>query len=160
MPLYLRAIKPNGLNIVAVSDRDAAIAEQVGAQLRCRAYGDADELLDKETPDFVFAFDIHSEMPVLAMNLINRGIAFSIEKPLGLCAQDIEMVISGRRRDMASTAPFLLFGAIALWGTSIYARFDRRRFRTSPSPLWPDLQTGTSAPLPGCCIRKLRGQDV
>ena len=84
VPLYLEAVKTEGLCVAAVSDTDPACAERVGRELGCSAYMDALELMDKEKPDFVFAFDMHCRMPALAEAIIERKIPFSIEKPLGL----------------------------------------------------------------------------
>ncbi len=89
VPLYLPAVETEGLNVVAVSDPDGGVANRFASQLGCRAYTDGCELMDKEKPDFVFAFDVHSHMPALAKEIIRRGIPFSIEKPLGVCAQDV-----------------------------------------------------------------------
>mgnify|MGYP005777452047 FL=1 len=88
VPLYLEAVKTEGLCVAAVSDPDPACAERVGRELGCSAYTDALELMDKEKPDFVFAFDMHCRMPALAEAIIERKIPFSIEKPLGLKMED------------------------------------------------------------------------
>lgn len=92
-PLYLRAVEQDGLQVVAVSDENQEIAGTYGQELGCRVYQDYRELLDKEQPDFIFAFEKHCNMPRLAREIIARGIPFTIEKPLGLCAQDVEEVM-------------------------------------------------------------------
>lgn len=92
VPLYLPAVESENLKVVAVSDEREDVANKFANQLNCKAYKDANELLDKETPDFVFAFDIHSKMPALAKSIIERKIPFSIEKPLGTCSKDVEEV--------------------------------------------------------------------
>lgn len=78
--------------VAAVSDRDPAMARRWADRLGCEAYDDYRALLDSEAVDFVFAFGPHREMPALALALIERGMPFSIEKPLGICADDVERV--------------------------------------------------------------------
>jgi predicted dehydrogenase len=48
--------------------------------------------LDDVQPDFAFVFGAHAAMPALAMELIDGGIPFSIEKPCGLKASDVANV--------------------------------------------------------------------
>ena len=99
VPLYLEAVEKKGLFVAAVSDPDEALAGRFAARLGCKAYTDAEKLLDEVKPDFVFAFDMHCRMPALAELLIDRRIPFSIEKPLGVSAADAERI-----RDRAKEA--------------------------------------------------------
>jgi predicted dehydrogenase len=92
VPLYLNAFETENLNLAAVSDQNIEFSRGIADQFHCRSYLDWFELLDEEKPDFVFAFAQHSEMPTLAKELISRGIPFSIEKPLGTCANDVRDV--------------------------------------------------------------------
>ena len=94
VPLYLRAVASDRLQVVAVSDPNLALAERTAATLGCPAYADALALLDEQKPDFVFAFAPHHEMPALALALIERGIPFAMEKPMGLNAADVERVLA------------------------------------------------------------------
>ena len=108
VPLYLRAVQSDSLNVAAVSDPNGTLAEHVAASLGCPAYTDGLELLDKEKPDFVFAFAPHHEMPALADALLERGVPFAMEKPMGLCAQDVERVMEKASRKSAFVAvPFV-----------------------------------------------------
>ena len=70
VPLYLEAVEKEGLFVAAVSDPDEALAGRFAARLGCKAYTDAEKLLDEVKPDFVFAFDMHCRMPALAELLI------------------------------------------------------------------------------------------
>ncbi len=92
VPLYLNAAKFQKINIVAMSDPDEEKAKFLAAPFGCPVYIDAIQLLNEIVPDFVFAFAPHNEMPELAMELISRKIPFSIEKPLGLCTEDVKKV--------------------------------------------------------------------
>lgn len=108
VPLYLRAVSSEQLQVSAVSDPNALLAERTASSLHCPAYSDPIRLLDEQKPDFVFAFAPHYEMPDLAMELIRRGIPFAMEKPLGLCAADVERVLSAaEERKVFCAIPFV-----------------------------------------------------
>lgn len=108
VPLYLRAVVPNKLNVIAVSDPDQMIAEKTASSLGCSAYTDWHQLLDNAQPDFVFAFAPHHQMPALALELIRRKIPFSIEKPVGLCSSDVEQVMQAAQENQVFCAiPFV-----------------------------------------------------
>ncbi len=106
VPLYLRAVHSDRLRVVGVSDPNPAIAEQTAAGLSCPAYSDALTLLDAQKPDFVFAFAPHHEMPALADMLLERDIPFAMEKPMGLCAQDVERILK-KGKDAFCAVPFV-----------------------------------------------------
>ena len=96
VPLYLTKM-PAGA-VVAVSDPDEAIARRFADELGCRCYTDYRELTKKERPDFVFAFAPHFEMPELAPYLIQQQIPFSMEKPMGLCLDDVERIAAAAEK--------------------------------------------------------------
>lgn len=90
VPLYLMEL-PQGA-VVAVSDPDEKIAADFAGRLRCNCYTDWRELLDKEKPDFVFAFAPHVQMNEMAMELVARKMPFAMEKPMGMNAQEVREV--------------------------------------------------------------------
>jgi predicted dehydrogenase len=89
---YQPAARLAGVQIVAVSDPDPAIAERVGRGLEARAFADYRELIDEARPDFVFAFGRHCDMAETALTLIGEGIPFLIEKPGGLNLQQVSAI--------------------------------------------------------------------
>ena len=108
VPLYLRAVHSDHLNVVAVSDPNDIIAKNFSTELSCRAYTDSLQLLDTEKPDFVFAFAPHHQMPALAKELISRSIPFSMEKPMGLCPKDVEAIkAAAEQKDLFVSVPFV-----------------------------------------------------
>lgn len=108
VPLYIRAVHSDNLNVVAVSDPNEAIAKKFAADVNCPAYTDWMALLDQEKPDFVFAFAPHYQMPALAMELIRRNIPFSIEKPVGMNFADVEMVMkAAAEKNLFVAIPFV-----------------------------------------------------
>ncbi|MDR0468656.1 MAG: Gfo/Idh/MocA family oxidoreductase, partial [Peptococcaceae bacterium] len=92
MVLFAPAIKSYGLNVVAVSDSDPAIAGAYAGEFKCKTYADPKTLMEQERPDFVFAFDVHADMAALCKTIISEGIAFSMEKPLGINAAEVREV--------------------------------------------------------------------
>lgn len=92
VPLYFRACHKQPLNIVAVCDPDIEKVQPYADKYECACYTDEDKLLDEVNPEFVFAFAPHDQMPALAQKLIDRKIAFTMEKPLGICADDVRKV--------------------------------------------------------------------
>lgn len=89
VPLYLRARKQKDLNFVAMSDPDETKVKPLAMEYDCAWYTDYYQLLDEVQPEFVFAFAPHDQMPDLAKELIRRKIPFSMEKPLGICLEDV-----------------------------------------------------------------------
>ncbi|MCK5806306.1 MAG: Gfo/Idh/MocA family oxidoreductase [Lentisphaeria bacterium] len=85
-PFYMNAMNDLGQPIAAVADVDAemcAFRAEAGA---CDApqYTDYDKLLREVKPDLVFAHAPHDEMTELADWLVDRGVPFHMEKPMGL----------------------------------------------------------------------------
>ena len=108
VPIYLPAVESEKLKVVGFSDPRKDVADRFAAKYGCASYASADEMFDKEKPDFVFAFDVHSKMPELALNLIDRGIPFSIEKPLGLNSDDVRRVkAAAEERGVYCSIPFV-----------------------------------------------------
>jgi len=98
-PLYLDALESAGVRIVAVSDSEQAKGRDIAARFGCRIYESYEELLQRETIDFAFAFGRHSEMPHIAEMLIERRIPFALEKPCGVKAAQV-----ARLRQLAEAA--------------------------------------------------------
>jgi len=97
-PLYYRpAAALDQVTIVGVSDADPVRAEQVGRELGVPSFVDPEQLLESQRPDFAFAFAPHADMPALGAMLVDANVPFVIEKPAGLCAQDVAAL-----RDRAS----------------------------------------------------------
>ena len=88
VPLYLPGIPDD--SVVAVSDENDFIANQFAKKYSCPAYRDYRQMLIETKPDFVFAFAPHYQMKAVAEYLLNENIPFSIEKPAGLNAKEVE----------------------------------------------------------------------
>ncbi len=106
VPLYLVKM-PQGA-VVAVSDPDEEIAGRFAQQLSCKCYTDYKELTETEKPDFVFAFAPHYQMKELAMYLIEKGIPFSMEKPMGMNLAEVkEIAAEAEKKDHFISIPFV-----------------------------------------------------
>lgn len=106
VPLYFPGIPEN--TIVAMSDPDTKLAQKLAEPFGCRVYGDWKTLLDQEEVDFVFTFAPHNEMKDLALELIRRGIPFSIEKPMGMNEQEVaEIAKAAQEADAFCAVPFV-----------------------------------------------------
>ena len=90
MPLYLDALEAPGLRVVGVTDSAQKTGAALAKRFGCEVHGNIDGLLDNQAVDFAFVFGRHIDMPALAGKLIARGIPFSIEKPCGTRAIDVD----------------------------------------------------------------------
>lgn len=88
LPLYLPGL-PEG-SVVGVSDDDSQYAAAIAGPFGCPVYRDYREMILETKPDFVFAFAPHHRMKELALYLLGAGIPFSMEKPCGLDADEVE----------------------------------------------------------------------
>jgi predicted dehydrogenase len=89
-PLFLTPLlEQDGVAVVAVSDPDAGVAQRYAAQLGCKAFTSHVSLCESERPDFVFALAPHSGMAAIAGFLIDEGIPFAMEKPVGINAEQV-----------------------------------------------------------------------
>lgn len=88
LPLYLPGV-PKG-RVVGVSDEMLQIAAVIAKPYNCRIYQDYRKMILETKPDFVFAFAPHCKMKEVSLYLLNANIPFSMEKPCGLNAGEVE----------------------------------------------------------------------
>lgn len=88
VPLYLNGLPEN--SVVGVSDDNPDIAASYAEKYACLAYQDYKKMILDTKPDFVFAFAAHNRMKEVADYLLDANIAFSIEKPAGFNAGEVE----------------------------------------------------------------------
>ena len=92
VPLYLSGI-PEG-TVVAVSDENEGFARNFAKQYNCPTYKDYRELILGSKPDFVFAFAPHWQMKEVSDYLLDANIPFTMEKPAGLNAGEVETLFN------------------------------------------------------------------
>jgi predicted dehydrogenase len=108
VPLYVSELKQSGIHVCGVQDMDQALVSRLARELDCAPYDNIDRLLDEAKPDFVFAFAKHHEMPGLAKNLIDRRIAFAMEKPAGLYFEQVqELANLAKEHNVFCSIPFV-----------------------------------------------------
>jgi len=106
VPLYVNGL--GGMNVVAVSDDRADIAQDYAQRIGCRCYTDYRKLVEEEKPDFAFAFAPHWQMKELSLYLIEKNIPFSMEKPMGLNLKEVEEIAAAAEKSNAFIAiPFV-----------------------------------------------------
>ena len=86
---YLQVLRDLDVDIVGVSDADAALAEDRARRFESRAFADYRAMIDETKPDFVVALGRHIDMPAIARFLIEADIPFMMEKPMGTTAEDV-----------------------------------------------------------------------
>src|ERR1700675_2944679 len=104
---YYEKLASQGIQLVAVSDHTAGVAQRVAGELGCGSYTDYEQMLEREKPDFVFALGAHRDMAAIARNLLDRALPFGMEKPLGLSSAEVAPLAEQARRQQALVAvPF------------------------------------------------------
>ena len=91
---YLRILSGiPGVEFVGLHDPDAAVAAKRARELGAPpVFTDYREMLDKTKPDFVVALGRHSGMAETALHLLERGVPFMMEKPMGLHAGEVSRI--------------------------------------------------------------------
>jgi len=91
---YLRHLvdMPN-IELVGVQDSDSRIAARRAAELGGPAtFTDHRRMLEATRPDFVIALGRHRQMAAIAHDLLDRGLPFLMEKPMGISAAEVATV--------------------------------------------------------------------
>lgn len=155
VPLYFPGLPEN--SVQAVSDASPEIAQRFAKQLNCACYTDWRKLLDEVKPDFVFAFARHCDMKEMALELVARGVPFTMEKPMGMQAQDVtEIMEAAEKARVFCAIPFvwrysdtvvslkeeLLSGKIIHMSYRFIAGPPSRYLETSPWMLHADTAGG------------------
>lgn len=92
-PFYSEPVLPMpDATIVGVSDPDPARATTLAERAKCPVFTDFREMCDKLAPDFAFVLGRHCDMADEARFLIDRRIAFAIEKPCALNATEADEI--------------------------------------------------------------------
>jgi predicted dehydrogenase len=139
--MYVEALRGLHVEVTAVSDRDPSVAARVAGELGCpRSYADYREALERGGFDFAFAFGRHCDMPTVALELIERGIPFAMEKPVACSAHQVTALA-------AEAEARGVFAAVALVQRTIPAMRLVAGWRAS----------GELGRLTHCCMRYIAG---
>ena len=88
-PLYLAALAESGVHVVAVTDPDGTLAEQLAAPLAAASGADIDAVLDQTEPDLAVVLGRHDAMAASARAVAERGIPMVLEKPGALSLAEL-----------------------------------------------------------------------
>ena len=91
---YLRhLVAMPDVKLVAIQDSDAKLVAKRAAEVgNPPTFTDHRRMLAEVRPDFVVALGRHSQMAGIAHDLIDRGVPFLMEKPMGISAAEVEAV--------------------------------------------------------------------
>jgi predicted dehydrogenase len=93
-PLFLSPLLEEvDVEIVGVSDADVQVALRYAEKLACKAFSSYADLCEECRPDFVFALAPHADMHKMADFLIEAGIPFAIEKPVGISEEQVARLV-------------------------------------------------------------------
>jgi predicted dehydrogenase len=110
LPLYLEpALEIDGVEVVGVSDPDAAYVKVLAERLGCTGDTDFRALCRETRPDFVVALGRHCDMVEEAIFLLEEAIPFALEKPCGLNARDAMKLAALEERTGTFAAVPLVF---------------------------------------------------
>jgi predicted dehydrogenase len=93
-PAYLRQlVRMPDVRLVGLQDPSIELAGRRAAEVgHPSTFDDHRRMLDVTKPDFVLALGRHDRMAALALELIERGLPFMMEKPMGLNAAEVARV--------------------------------------------------------------------
>src|SRR5437763_1889163 len=91
---YLRLLAGmDDVQLVGLHDPDAVVvAERAAAVGAPPVFTDYRAMLEKTRPDFVVALGAHARMAETAQYLLDHGYPFMMEKPMGVCAAEVEAI--------------------------------------------------------------------
>ena len=163
---YLTAMPDVAL--VGVQDSDAALAKKrAGEAGNPPTFTDYPRMLAETKPDFVLGLGRHRQMAKIAHDLLDRGLPFMMEKPMGISAAEVESIAEKATRVKGYAAvplfqryqPFAVrarqllaeghFGPVS----HIYVRLNR----PAPAryPAWDSAWMLDPAEAGGGCLRNL-----
>ena len=106
--MHLMSLQKAGAQVIGVSDGDPAIAEEFARKVGCPAFQDYRIMLETTCPEFVMCLGRHVDMPKIARDLLDAGIPFAIEKPIGISADQLSPLVEIARQRRAFVAvPFV-----------------------------------------------------
>ncbi|AOZ01688.1 hypothetical protein BKK81_20110 [Cupriavidus sp. USMAHM13] len=166
---YLKhLVQMEDVEVVALHDDDAEIAAKRARAIGVGAvYADHLAMLDSEQPDFVVALGRHDRMARRAHDLLDRGIDFLMEKPMGRNAAEVRGIVDKATARGAFVAvplpqrdaPFMRkaremlvegrFGRLS----HIYIRMNR--FSSARYPAWDSAWMLDPEASAGGCLRNL-----
>ncbi|HSL51074.1 MAG TPA: Gfo/Idh/MocA family oxidoreductase [Candidatus Deferrimicrobiaceae bacterium] len=154
--------------LVGVQDGDAALARKRAAEAgNPPTFTDYQQMLTETRPDFVLGLGRHRQMAKIAHDLLDRGLPFMMEKPMGLNAGEVESIAekATRLKGYAAVPLFQRYQPFAVRARQLLAegRFGPlshiyvRLNRPAPAryPAWDSAWMLDPAEAGGGCLRNL-----
>jgi predicted dehydrogenase len=113
--MHINALKEAGRKIVGVSAQREEAADQWGTRLGCPVWADLHRLVEETQPDFVVAMAQHADLAAVGGFLLQTGIPFAIEKPLGLNSDQVAPLAEVARRKRSFAAVPLVNRYSPIW---------------------------------------------
>ncbi|HEV8585900.1 MAG TPA: Gfo/Idh/MocA family oxidoreductase [Methylomirabilota bacterium] len=166
---YLRLLAAmDDVRLVGLHDASAAVAaERAAAVGGPPVFTDYGEMLEKTRPDFVLALGQHSRMAATADALLERGVPFMMEKPMGVSAAEVERIAAKAAARHAFVAvplpqryqPFVVRARAMLaggrFGALSHCYFRLNRPTSARYPAWQSPWMLDPALAGGGCLRNL-----
>ena len=127
VPLYARAIAQEH-NVVGVSDADPERVLALAEQWSSPVEADWRRLLELPDTELAYVFSPHDEMAGTCLALVERGIPFVVEKPLGTSLAQLRQVrLAAEQAGVPATVPLVQRGGpvdqwLARAGRPVYQR--------------------------------------
>ena len=154
--------------LVGVQDSDAALARKRAAEAGDPpTFTDYHQMLTETRPDFVLGLGRHRQMAKIAHDLLDRGLPFMMEKPMGISAAEVQSVAekAARVKGYAAVPLFQRYQPFAVRARQLLAegRFGPlshiyvRLNRPAPAryPAWDSAWMLDPAEAGGGCLRNL-----
>lgn len=112
---HLESLLSAGASIAGVWDGQAQVAERVAGEIGCLAYGDWHALFEEVRPDFALIMGRPNETGSMAHWLLEAGVPFAAEKPLGTDASRLAPLVALERGRAAFAAVALVTRYSPFW---------------------------------------------
>jgi predicted dehydrogenase len=166
---YLRILSGlRDVQLVGLHDPRAEVAGKRAAAVgNPPVFTDYREMLEKTTPDFVVALGQHSRMAATAHDLLDRGVPFMMEKPMGVSADEVRGIAEKATAKQAFVAvplpqrlsPFAVRARRMLaegrFGPLSHLYFRLNRPTSARYPAWDSPWMLDPALAGGGCLRNL-----
>ncbi|MCY3863824.1 MAG: Gfo/Idh/MocA family oxidoreductase [Chloroflexi bacterium] len=114
--MHLRSFQlADEVEIVGVSDHQPGVAAAFAQRSGGIAFERYQEMLEATAPDFVIAMGRHVDMPAIALHVLETGIPFAMEKPIGISASDVAPLVDLAAARNAFVAVPLINRYSGLW---------------------------------------------
>ncbi len=114
--MHLRSFRlADDVEVVAVSDHQPGLAAAFAQESGGQPFERYQEMLERTAPDFVVAMGRHVDMPEICRTMLETGIPFAMEKPIGISASDLAPLVDIAEERNAFVAVPLVNRYSSIW---------------------------------------------